>query len=44
MFYKGCKGKDPLENDAIAKELERLQTIQNEQKMTESLRLSDFCA
>lgn len=42
-WYKGYKGKDPLEDRAIAKELERLQAVQNEQKITENLRLSDFC-
>lgn len=32
-----------MEDDAIAAELERLKVLQNEQKTTERLRISDFC-
>lgn len=42
-FYKGYRGKDPMEDDAIAIELERLRTAESEQKTTESLQISDFC-
>lgn len=42
-FYKGYKGKDPMEDDAIAAELNRLRTVENEQKTSETLQISDFC-
>lgn len=42
-FYKGYIGKDPMEDDAIAMELERLRTVESEQKTTETLQMSDFC-
>lgn len=42
-FYKGCTGKTPYENDAIQFELERLISVEREQKTEVKLRVSDFC-
>lgn len=42
-FYKGYRGKDPMEDDAISMELERLRTAGSEQKTTEKLQFADFC-
>lgn len=42
-FYKGYRGKDPMEDDAIAMELERLRSAGSDQKTTETLQMSDFC-
>lgn len=32
-----------MEDDAIAAELKRLRTVENEQKTAEKLQISDFC-
>lgn len=42
-FYKGFTGKTPYENDAIHIELERLISVEREQKTEEKLRVADFC-
>lgn len=42
-FYKGYKGNDPLEDNAIVLELDRLKMVENEQNTAERLKLADFC-
>lgn len=43
IYYKGCKGKCVLENLAIHDEMERLKSVESEQRIQEKLRMSDFC-
>lgn len=43
IHYKGFKGKSQLANSAIHDEMERLKSVESEQKVQEKLRMSDFC-
>lgn len=42
-YYKGYIGKSESEDAAIQDEMERLKSVESEQKMQEKLRMSDFC-
>lgn len=42
-FYKGYKGKDEGEDDAISREIERLKLIASERKTQEKINATDFC-
>lgn len=42
-FYKGYKGSNQQEDNAIYKEFEKLKMINNDSKNDEKLQLTDFC-